>query len=57
MKNRKNVYADEVRGKERAGGACARMIELIVFACASLMMNRSLFYLGGAVSEVGEKQR
>ena len=42
MKNRKNVNADEVRGKERAGGACARMRGLIGFACAYIMMNRAV---------------
>ena len=57
MKNRKNVNADEVRGKERAGGACARLRGLIGFACACIMMNRCCLYLGGAVSEVGAKQR
>ena len=46
MKNRKNVYADEVRGKERAGGACARMSVLTVFACAYLVMNVSLLFRG-----------
>ena len=45
MKNRTNVYADEVRGKDRAGDECARVRELIEFACAYLVMSRSYLSL------------
>jgi hypothetical protein len=45
MKNRTIVYADEVRGKDRAGDECARVRELIEFACAYLVMSRSYLSL------------